>query len=139
MANHHIETLWMGKMQFNALVNDHTDVMDAPERAGGEDNGCIPKPFILAALSGCAGMELLSLLKKSKTAIINLNIKTSGELTKQIPYHYTALDVIFEIDCAKEVKREVENGINEVMKTICGVSFMLQKIMPVTWKFDFQD
>ena len=27
---HEIETQWMGKMQFNALVNGHTLVMDAP-------------------------------------------------------------------------------------------------------------
>jgi len=46
MAKHSIETQWMGKMQFNALVNGHTVIMDAPERAGGEDNGPIPKPFI---------------------------------------------------------------------------------------------
>lgn len=70
MANHNIETQWMGKMQFNALANDHTIIMDATERGGGEDNGSIPKPFILAALSGCAGMELLSLLKKSQTVLL---------------------------------------------------------------------
>ena len=45
MAHHEIETQWMGKMQFNALVNGHTIIMDAPERVGGEDNGSIPKPF----------------------------------------------------------------------------------------------
>ena len=28
---HEIETQWMGKMQFNALVNGHTVIMDAPE------------------------------------------------------------------------------------------------------------
>ncbi len=32
---HEIETQWMGKMQFNALVNGHTIIMDAPERIGG--------------------------------------------------------------------------------------------------------
>ncbi len=32
-----IETMWMGKMQFNALVDGHAVVMDAPERAGGEE------------------------------------------------------------------------------------------------------
>jgi putative redox protein len=35
MAKHEIETQWMGKMQFNALINGHSIVMDAPERAGG--------------------------------------------------------------------------------------------------------
>lgn len=62
---HEIEAQWMGKMQFNALVNGHTIVMDAPERVGGEDHGPIPKPFILSALSGCTGMDVLAILKKS--------------------------------------------------------------------------
>ena len=43
---HEVETQWMGKMQFNALVNGRTVVMDAPERVGGDDNGPIPKPFV---------------------------------------------------------------------------------------------
>ena len=42
---HEIETRWMGKMQFNALVNGHTIMMDAPEGVGGEDHGPIPKPL----------------------------------------------------------------------------------------------
>ena len=40
---HEIDVQWMGKMQFNALVNGHTIVMDGPEKVGGEDNGPIPK------------------------------------------------------------------------------------------------
>jgi len=42
---HYVETQWTGKMQFNALVNGHTLVMDGPEKVGGENNGPIPKPF----------------------------------------------------------------------------------------------
>ena len=49
MAKHEIETQWTGKMQVNALINGHTITMDALERSGGEDNGPIPKPFVLAA------------------------------------------------------------------------------------------
>lgn len=127
----------MGKMQFNALVNGHTIIMDAPERAGGEDTGPIPKPAILTALSGCAGMELLSLLKKQQITIADLNIKATGNLTKQIPYHYTEVDILFEVNCLEGVQNFVGDAINEVMKSICGVSFMLQKIMPVNWKVDF--
>jgi len=45
MAQHEIETQWMGKMQFNSLVNGHTVIMDAPERVGGEDQGPHPETF----------------------------------------------------------------------------------------------
>ncbi len=33
--NHIIETQWMGKMQFNALISGHTVTMDRIERGGG--------------------------------------------------------------------------------------------------------
>ena len=48
---HEIDVQWMGKMQFNALVNGHTVIMDAPEKVVGEDNGPIPKPFVPTALA----------------------------------------------------------------------------------------
>src|SRR6187551_126716 len=93
MAKHEIETQWMGKMQFNALINGHSIVMDAPERAGGEDNGPIPKPFVLAALSGCTGMDIVALLRKSGHLIDDLDMKVSGELSKQAPMQYVSIHV----------------------------------------------
>ncbi|MBC7508727.1 MAG: OsmC family protein, partial [Ferruginibacter sp.] len=93
MAQHEIETQWMGKMQFNTLVNGHTIIMDAPERAGGEDNGPIPKPFILTALSGCTGMDIVSILRKAQTEVNDFDIKVSGQLSKQQPIEYISIHV----------------------------------------------
>jgi putative redox protein len=138
MAQHAVESQWMGKMQFNALVNDHVIIMDAPERGGGEDNGSIPKPFVLTALTGCAGMELLVVLKKNNIVLKELNIKATGELTKQIPFHYTEINVDFEIKANEEDKKKIVESVNLMMSSICGVSYMLQKIMPVVWQVKFK-
>src|SRR6185503_4498417 len=94
---HEVETQWMGKMQFNSLVNGHTLIMDAPERVGGEDQGPIPKPFVLTALSGCTGMDVIALLRKQGRQLQELNIKVSGEISKQPPIEYTAVQIIYEI------------------------------------------
>ena len=93
MAQHEIETQWMGKMQFNSLVNGHTIVMDAPERVGGEDHGPIPKPFILTALSGCTGMDVISILRKTDCDLDDLTIRVVGELSKQVPIEYLSMHV----------------------------------------------
>src|SRR5665647_2476734 len=98
MAQHEIETQWMGKMQFNALVNGHTVIMDAPERVGGEDNGSIPKPFILTALSGCTGMDIVAILRKAQKEVNDLNIKVTGELSKQQPIVYVAMHVVYDFN-----------------------------------------
>ncbi|MFZ1333350.1 MAG: OsmC family protein, partial [Flavobacteriales bacterium] len=79
---HEVEAIWMGKMQFNALVSGHTVIMDAPDRAGGEDQGPIPKPFVLTALAGCTGMDVVALLRKANKPLERFDIRVTGEISK---------------------------------------------------------
>src|SRR6476660_329340 len=94
---HEIETQWMGKMQFNALVNGHSITMDAPERVGGENQGSIPKPLVLTALSGCTGMDVISLLRKQGIQLNYLNLKISGEISGQQPIEYVSANIVYEM------------------------------------------
>ncbi len=134
---HMIETQWMGKMQFNALVNGHTITMDAPERVGGEDNGPIPKPFILTALSGCTGMDVVSILRKQNIEVNDLNIIVSGEISKQQPIVYTSIDVVYEFKGEENFRDVVLAAVNESQERVCGVINMMKKIMPVTWSVTY--
>jgi putative redox protein len=137
MAKHEIETQWMGKMQFNALINGHTVIMDAPERSGGEDNGPIPKPFVLAALSGCTGMDIIALLRKSGQTIDDFDMKVTGELSKQAPIQYVAIHVQYYFKADATAKEAVVNAVNDSQEKYCGVSSMLKKALPVTWEIIF--
>jgi len=131
---HEIEAQWMGKMQFNALVNGHTVVMDAPERVGGEDRGSIPKPFVLTALSGCTGMDVIALLRKQGKQLTDLNLKVSGEISKQQPIEYVSANIIYEMKGNIEDEQAAFDAVMTSQEKICGVSHMLKKIMPVTWQ-----
>jgi putative redox protein len=137
MAQHEIETQWMGKMQFNALVNGHTVIMDAPERVGGEDNGPIPKPFILTALSGCTGMDIVAILRKAQTEVKDFDIKVIGELSKTAPIQYTAIHLIYEFSGDAAFKDAALNAVNDSQEKYCGVSSMLKKALPVTWQVNY--
>lgn len=131
---HEVETQWMGKMQFNALVNGHTVVMDAPERVGGEDNGPIPKPFVLSALSGCTGMDVVALLRKEGRQLKDLDIKVAGEISKQPPIEYVGIHVVYDMKGAEEDAQAALNAVTRSQSEVCGISHMLKKIMPVTWQ-----
>jgi putative redox protein len=139
MAKHEIETQWMGKMQFNALIDGFTVVMDAPEKSGGEENGPIPKPFVLAALSGCTGMDVVALLRKLNITVDDLDIIVSGELSKQAPIQYVAIHLkyIFKGDVAQ--KNAAVDAVNNSQEKYCGVSSMLKKALPVTWEIIFNN
>lgn len=130
---HEIEAQWMGKMQFNALVNGHTVIMDAPERAGGEDHGPIPKPFILSALSGCTGMDVIAFLRKWNKSVQDMNIKVTGEISKQAPIEYIAIHIEYEFKGDEENSESALRAVQDSQEKYCGVSHMLKKIMPVTW------
>lgn len=130
---HLVETQWMGKMQFNALVNGHTVVMDAPERVGGEDNGPIPKPFVLTALSGCTGMDVISILRKQGIEMNDLNIVVTGEISKPHPIVYTSIHLVYEFRGDEANKEAALQAVTDSQEKLCGVSNMLKRIMPVTW------
>lgn len=131
---HQVETQWMGKMQFNALVNGHTIVMDGPERVGGEDSGPIPKPLVLTALSGCTGMDVVSLLRKKGKEVRNFTMTVNGEISKQVPIEYVAMHLIYMFEGDPEFKEEALNAVTDSQEKYCGVSKMLKRIMPVTWE-----
>ncbi len=137
MAQHEIETQWMGKMQFNALVNGHTIIMDAPERVGGEDNGPIPKPFILAALSGCTGMDIVAILRKAGTEVSDLNIRVTGELSKQAPIEYVSMHVVYEFKGEQAHEAAALDAVQLSQEKYCGVSHMLKKALPITWEVQY--
>ncbi len=137
--NHSIETQWMGKMQFNCLVNGHTIIMDAPERVGGEDNGPIPKPFVLTALSGCTGMDVTSLLRKAGKEVSSFDIQVTGELSKGAPMEYTAVHLVYNFKGKEEDQAAALAAVTDSQEKYCGVSSMLKKIIPVTWDVVYND
>lgn len=131
---HEIEAVWMGKMQFNALVNGHTVIMDAPERAGGEDLGPIPKPFMLTALAGCTGMDVVGLLRKQGAALEKCDVKVSGEINSTPPIVYTRIHVLYDLHGTPDHRDLALNVVKCSQQELCGVSAMLQRIVPVTWE-----
>ena len=134
---HEIDVQWMGKMQFNALVNGHTVVMDAPEKVGGEDNGPIPKPFVLTALAGCTGMDIVAILRKADKNPDDFDMKVIGEISKRAPIEYISVHLIYEFKGKPENREAALNAVNDSQEKYCGVSSMLKKALPVTWEVNY--
>lgn len=134
---HEVDVQWMGKMQFNALVNGHTIIMDGPEKVGGEDNGPIPKPFVLTALAGCTGMDVASILRKKNKNPDNFDIKVVGELTQKHPIEYTAIHLIYDFSGSDAGRDDALNAVTDSQEKYCGVSSMLKKALPVTWEVNY--
>ena len=93
-----VSTKWLENMSFESEINGHKLIIDAKEEVGGQDRGPRPKPFMLAALGGCTSMDVVSILKKMRVDLKNLNVIVEGELSEEHPKRFHKMHVIYEVE-----------------------------------------
>jgi putative redox protein len=77
-----IITATLSRSDFEFTVTDaqqHNMLIDIPVEQGGQGNGFRPMQTLLAALCGCSGVDVVSILKKQKQSFSGLSIFADGE------------------------------------------------------------
>jgi putative redox protein len=131
---HTVDTLWKENMLFDANVSGHHVLMDALPAVGGEDKGSRPKEFMLAALAGCTGMDVVSILKKMRVPFTGLNIRVEADMTEEHPKHYTRMHIIYAFTGENLDEAQLKKAIDLSQDRYCGVSFVYKKAMEVTYE-----
>jgi putative redox protein len=62
--------------------NNHSTFIDIPVEQGGNGAGLRPMQTVLAALCGCSGVDIVSILKKQRQTYTSLKILVNGEREK---------------------------------------------------------
>lgn len=128
---------WKGAMAFDVSVDGHTIKIDADERIGGADEGPRPKKLLLAALGGCAGMDVVSILKKMRVNFDSLSIDVQACQTEaEHPHVYENFEMVFcfEGEELEKSQAKIEKAVSLSHERYCGVSAMLLKATSVTQK-----
>jgi len=123
---------WQGNMSFETEVSGHKLTIDAGPESGGENKGPRPKPFVLLALAGCTGMDVLNILKKMRVKFDSLEIKVEGELTEEHPKTFVGMKVVFEFKGDNLPLKKIETAVNLSSTKYCGVSALYEKAIPIT-------
>jgi putative redox protein len=131
---HTVDTSWKGNMLFDANVSGHHVMMDSVPSVGGEDKGSRPKELMLAALAGCSGMDVVSILKKMRIAFTGLNIRVEADVTEEHPKHYEKMHVIYEFTGDDLPMDQLKKAVELSQDRYCGVSFVYKKAMEVTYE-----
>ncbi|MBN1819192.1 MAG: OsmC family protein [Prolixibacteraceae bacterium] len=132
MAKEEVSVNWLENMAFEAEVNGHKITMDAAEAVGGENRGPRPKPFMLAALGGCTGMDVVSILKKMRVDFKGVNVKVTGELTEDHPKYFNKMHVIYEFTGKDLPMEKLEKAVSLSEERYCGVSALYKQAIPIT-------
>lgn len=130
---------WLSDMAFETEVNGHKIYLDASENVGGKNLGPRPKPFMMVALAGCTGMDVVSILKKMRVSYDALSIKVEGELTEEHPKKFAGMKVIYNFK-GKDLSREkIEKAVNLSKERYCGVSANYKESFPVSHEINIEE
>ncbi len=105
----------------------HHVILDAAEHNGWQDTGPSPMDMLLVALAGCAGMDIITILRKKRQQISAYELRVHGMRAEEHPKVF--VDITIEhIFTGHNIKPEaVERAIELTEDRYCGVSAMLGK------------
>lgn len=129
---HIITNQWKEGLCFEADINGHKLLMDAPSEGGGNNQGPSPKKLMLVALSGCTGMDVVSLLKKMRVEIDKLNIEVQGDVTEDHPKQYSKMHVVYEFTGKNLPLDKIQKAVRMSEDTYCGVGALYRKAIEVS-------
>jgi putative redox protein len=105
----------------------HHVILDAAENNGGQNRGPSPMEMLLVALAGCAGMDIISILRKKRQEISAYELRVHGMRAEKHPKVFTEITVE-HIFTGHNIKPEaVERAIQLTEDRYCGASAMLEK------------
>jgi len=132
MGKETVTTKWLSNMAFEAEINGHKIVIDAVPEVGGENRGPRPKPLMLAALGGCTGMDVISILNKMRVEVDSFNVIVEGDLTEEHPKHFYKMHVIYEFTGKDLPLDKLQKAVELSEERYCGVSASYRKAMEMT-------
>ncbi len=136
---HEVNVNWTEEMAFEAIVDNHKIVLDAPDSVGGHDRGPRPKPLTLASLGGCTGMDVVSILGKMKVNFESLNISVEGELTEEHPKYYHKIKITYLFKGKDLSLDKIEKAVQLSQDRYCGVSELLRKSAQIDYEIRIEE
>jgi putative redox protein len=131
---HTVKTEWKGEMLFDADVYGHHLLMDTLPESGGSNQAPRPITLMLAALAGCTGMDVVSILKKMRVELKNFNIEVVADRKDEYPKQYNKMHIIYLFTGKNLPMDKVKKAIELSKERYCGVWAVYREAMEVTYE-----
>lgn len=120
---------------FEASNEDgNTITLDASPNIGGHNKGMRPMQLLLAALGGCAAIDIILILKKQKQVIESFDIEVDGEreaATSEGVSLFRTIEVHFILKGNIE-QNKAERAVQLSMEKYCSVTKTLEPTAKIT-------
>jgi putative redox protein len=124
------------KVHFVARNEDGNEIhIDGAPKVGGEGAGFRPMETLLAALAGCASMDVVEILRKQRAGLEDLKIDVHGQRPDTTPSPFSAIHLHFTVvgpvDEAK-ASRALDLAVNKY----CSVGEMLKQSAEISYSYE---
>ena len=137
MTTHAVNTVFSEGMAFAADINGHKVLMDTTADDDGKDSGPSPKRLMLASLSGCTGIDIVSILNKMKVPFSDFSIAVHAALSTEHPKIYNHVKLTYKIKLASADKPKMIKAVNLSQEKYCGVYAMFSAFAKMDTEIDY--
>jgi len=113
--------------------------MDGIEELGGIKAGFRPMEMLLAAIGGCAAIDVVMILKKQRQNPDHLEIEVDGDRVQVEGAQHSAFKTIhlhFKLTGAHLSEAKVARAIELSLEKYCSVAMALEKTSQITSSFE---
>ena len=125
---------WTGKGEFVGTDSTkHSLIMSTQD----EENatGLKPSELLLLSLGGCTGVDVVSILKKSRQDLTGLEIRVTGEQDRDPPWTYRKIHLEYDIRGRGLSEAAVERAISLSEEKYCSVRSTISGTAEVTHSY----
>lgn len=123
---------WHSDLAFEVEQDGHGFMIDTLHEDGSPGAGPRPKALLLTALAGCAGIDVVSILKKMRVACEGLEIRVRAETRDEHPRVFTGIHMTFVFRGKDLPLEKLQRAVQLSEEVYCGVSAMLRPAVPIT-------
>jgi len=131
---------WAGDMTFiGESPSGHAVVMDAGSSEGGLDHGIRPMEMLLLGAGGCASIDVVLMLKKSRQKVSDVWVELDSERATEPPRFFTKIHMHFVVTGQAVDARHVERAIQLSMEKYCSASAQLAALANITTDYEIRE
>jgi putative redox protein len=126
-------TVWKKDQEFKSYQDEHKVKLD-----GNKKEGFSPKALLLSGLAACSGIDVVEILQKMKVDFSDFEIDVEAEQTEGHPKVFKEIHILYKIKTNADNKDKVKKAVDLSLEKYCGVSAMLKKNSPITYKIELK-
>lgn len=117
---------WLENVAFEAKSESgHSVIMDGAPAYGGENRGSRPMELILMGLGGCASFDIVTILKKARQDISDVQCQLEAQRADEVPAVFTKIHLHFVIKGTALKEKQVAKAVELSAEKYCSASKML--------------